>query len=281
MGMTAAEHRAVLRRAVTGRWLRWWLVALLVCLACLALGRWQWGRYDDKADRRDRVEQHYDAAPVPVRDVLGADPVPLDREWTRVEAVGRYLPDDLLVRNRPRGGVYGYEVLRRLELADGTVLAVDRGWVPNSEGGAAVRPDVPAPAEGEVTVTGWVRQGEDSLHREQIAGQLSSINLGEASAEWADEDLLGGYVVRQSESPSASATPADLDAPDTGIGPHLAYAIQWWLAIPAVLGFLWSAVRREVRDTASTESTEPEVTAGGAPPSRRPKKVRIWDEEDG
>ena len=54
---------------------------------------------------------------------------------------------------------------------------------------------------------------------------------------------------------------------DTGTGPHLAYAIQWWLVIPAFWVFLVMALRREARD--------------GAQVGPRPKKVRIWDEEDG
>lgn len=274
-----SETSAVLRRATTWRWVRVWFVALLVALACIALGRWQWGRYEDKADRKDRVEQHYSATAVPVTEVLGAEPVPLDREWTRVEARGEYLPHDLLVRNRPRDGVYGYEVLRRLELSDGSVVVVDRGWIPNSPQGATVRPEVPAPPAGEVTVTGWVKPGEPSLDRDPIEGQLSSINLDEAAAEWDGDQLLGGYVIREAEAPAATQTPADLDAPDVGIGPHMAYAIQWWLVAPAVFGFVWIAVRREERDALTAPAAVGE--AGADPPTPRPKKVRIWDEEDG
>lgn len=281
MGMSVAEHRAVLRRAVTPPWLRWWLVAVLVAVACYYLGQWQWGRYEDKAARADRIERHYAAPAQPVGEVLGASPVPLEREWTRVQARGEYLDGDLLARNRPRDGVYGYEVLSRLELDDGSVLVVDRGWIPNSDEGAEVRPDVPAPPSGQVEVTGWVRQGERSLDRDPIPGQLSSINLAEASQEWGDQALLGGYVVRQQEQPAADPTPLDLDAPDTGTGPHLAYAIQWWLVIPAVFVLIWFFVRREERDAAAAleDAQVPDETTAAPPPRRT--KVRIWDEEDG
>ncbi|WP_233703225.1 SURF1 family cytochrome oxidase biogenesis protein [Janibacter endophyticus] len=252
---------------------------LVVVLASVWLGSWQWDRYEAKAERKDRVEQHYSADPVPVTEVLTSEPVPLAREWTRVEARGEYLPDDLLVRNRPRDGVYGYEVLRRLALEDGSVLVVDRGWVPNSPQGATVRPDVPTPPSGSVTVTGWVKLGEPSLDRDPIEGQLSSINLQEAAAEWGGTSLLGGYVVRQSETPVAAQTPADLDRPDVGIGPHLAYAIQWWLVPPAVVGFVWAAARREKRERLA--SAPAHDRSGAEPFTPRPKKVRVWDEEDG
>ena len=47
----------------------------------------------------------------------------------------------------------------------------------------------------------------------------------------------------------------------------MAYAIQWWLAIPAFWVFLVMALRREAQD--------------GSERTPRTKKVRIWDEEDG
>ena len=264
----SAEHRAVLRRSLTLRWLRWWLVALLVAVGAYVLGQWQWGKYEDRAARADRVERHYEAAPVPVEQVLDDAPVSQDREWTRVEASGRYTGDDLLVRNRPRDGDYGYEVLSRLVLTDGRSLVVDRGWIPFAEGGATVAPDIPPAPEGEVSVLGWVRLGEPSFERDMPPGQVASINLPEVSEAW-DEPVLGGYVVRDIEAGvrEGGGSPLALDRPSTGTGPHLAYAIQWWLVIPAGFAVVWFAVRREEREARGE-------------PRARPVKVRIWDEED-
>ena len=70
----------------------------------------------------------------------------------------------------------------------------------------------------------------------------------------------------QSEDPR-SERPDPLAVPDTDTGPHMAYAIQWWLVIPAGWVFVVLALRREAQEG-----------VGRAP---RPKKVRIWDEEDG
>ncbi|QBF45885.1 SURF1 family cytochrome oxidase biogenesis protein [Janibacter limosus] len=256
----------MLRRALTPRWLGWFAVALVVSIAFVWLGQWQWGRYEDKAARADRIDSHYTATPVPVTEVLSDSPAPVTDEWTRVTATGEYLADEqLLVRNRPLDGAYGYEVLVPLRLTGGQVLLVDRGWVDNSPKGADVAPEVPPAPEGEVTATGWVRLGEKSLGRRMQPGQLASINLQEAAAE-VDGQLLGGYLSLQSEDPTVPR-PAPLEVPDTGTGPHMAYAVQWWLAIPAFWIFLVMALRREVQD--------------GSERSPRPKKVRIWDEEDG
>lgn len=256
----------MLRLALTPRWLGWLAVALVAGLVCLWLGQWQWSKYEDRSARADRVERHYDADPVPATDVLDDRSAPEDVEWTRVRATGSYLADEqVLVRNRPLDGTYGYEVLVPLRLEGGDHLLVNRGWVPNSPKGADIIPEVPPAPEGEVTVTGWVRLAETSLGRDLPAGQVASINRGEVEEE-VGTDLLGGYVSLDEESPEAPR-PDPLEVPDTETGPHLAYAIQWWIVIPAVLVFWAMALRREAQ-------------SGQARPPR-PKKVRIWDEEDG
>lgn len=256
----------MLRLALTPRWLGWLALAVLVALACLWLGQWQWDKYEDRAARADRIEAHYEADPVPATEVLGEDPAAVEDEWTRVTATGEYLTDEqVLVRNRPLDGTYGYEVLLPLRLEGGDHLLVDRGWVPNSPKGADVTPEVPAAPEGEVTITGWVRLGETSLGRDLPSGQVASIHRPEVQEE-VGASLLGGYVSLQSEDPRAER-PEPLEVPDTSTGSHMPYAIQWWLVMPAVLVFWFVALRREAR------------TGGSRPP--REKKVRIWDEEDG
>lgn len=102
----------MLRLALTPRWLGWFLLVVLASLACLWLGQWQWGRYEDRSARAERIESHYEADPVPVTEVLTDDPVAIDDEWTRVRATGTYdTGHQVLVRNRPLDGTYGYEVL--------------------------------------------------------------------------------------------------------------------------------------------------------------------------
>lgn len=256
----------MLRLALTPRWLGWLGLALLVGLVCLWLGQWQWGKYEDRSARADRVEAHYEADPVPATDVLDEGPAPIDIEWTRVKAQGTYLSDEqVVVRNRPLDGTYGYEVLVPLRLEGGEHVLVNRGWVPNSPKGADVVPEVPPAPDGEVTITGWVRIAEPSLGRDLPSGQVASINQSEVEAE-VGTDLLGGYVSLEEESPEAER-PDPLEVPDTDTGPHMPYAIQWWLVIPAVLVFWGMALRREAQ------------SSGPRPP--REKKTRIWDEEDG
>ena len=258
------------------RWIAYLLIAVLFGVIAANLGLWQWHRHEGKVDRRAVVEANYQGTPVPVAEVLTGPGTALthDEQWRRVTATGRYAAaDQLLVRNRPHEGVYGYEVLVPLDLGDGSSLVVDRGWVRNAEDAATV-PDVPPPPEGEVTVTGWLRPSEPDLGRDLPAGQLASIDLPRVQAA-TGSPVLGGYLVLEAESPEV-ARPAALEPPDTGLGSHFAYAIQWWLTVPVGLILVLVMARQTARD----ESGEAAASAGRAPRPRRPAKVRIWDEED-
>jgi cytochrome oxidase assembly protein ShyY1 len=265
----------VVRVLTSRRWLGAFGVALAFAVAAFFLGQWQWHRYEAKSARADRIHSHYDAKPRPVADVLGATPMPLSLDWTRVTMRGRYAAQDtLLVRNRPFDGTYGYEVLVPFEDASGGTVLVDRGWVQNAKTAETLPDVVPAPT-GEVTVTGWLRRGEPSLGKSLPQGQLASINLAEASSQ-VGSPLLGAYVILQVERlPDGAAPdrPTALEAPDTDLGPHQAYAFQWWLGMVAGFVLVWFGARRDYQD--GLEQAAPE----GTPQPR--KKVRIWDEEDG
>jgi cytochrome oxidase assembly protein ShyY1 len=265
----------VVRVLTSRRWLGALGVALAFAVAAFFLGQWQWHRYEAKAARADRINSHYDAKPRPLADVLGTTPMPLSLDWTRVTMQGRYAAEHtLLVRNRPFDGTYGYEVLVPfVDTAGGTVL-VDRGWVQNAKTAETLPDVVPAPT-GEVTVTGWLRRGEPSLGKSLPPGQLASINLAEASSQ-VGTPLLGAYLILEVErlpDGTAPARPTALEAPDTDLGPHQAYAFQWWLGMVAGFVLVWFGARREYREGVAAASPE------GTPEPRR--KVRIWDEEDG
>ena len=273
----------MLKVVISRRWLTALAVAAIFAVACVYLGRWQWSRHEDKAARAERINSHYFASPVPLSNVLpGSDAIlPPAKEWSRVSATGRYAaPSLMLVRNRPNNGVFGYEVVVPLELADGTSLLVDRGWIPN--GRSAAEPSkVPATPAGVVTVTGWLRLGEPSLKRQMPAGRLASINLAETRAQ-TGASLYGAYLIMGGEvGPPGEqiVRPQALEEPDTGEGPHLAYALQWWLAAPVGFALIFVGVRREHLE--GFKPTQP--PRDGAPVPSTPlkaKKTRIWDEED-
>ena len=251
------------------RWLTALAVAAIFAVACVFLGRWQWHRHEDKTARAQRINSHYFASPVPLARAMSRPDAALPRaqEWTLVTATGRYAAQSLmLVRNRPDRGVSGYEVVVPLELAGGASLLVDRGWIPNGPS-ATEPPAAPPTPAGDITVTGWLRLGEPSLGRTPRPGQLASINLAEARAQ-TGTPLYGAYLIARDEAGSPGqriVRPQELEKPDTGQGPHLAYALQWWLAAPVGFALVLVGARREHLERYELP---------------RAKKTRIWDEED-
>jgi cytochrome oxidase assembly protein ShyY1 len=265
------------------RWIGALALATLFAVVAVLLGNWQYSRHQEKAERRDVAESNYDAAPVPVGEVLASpqDDLGSAQEWVRVTATGRYLADEeVLVRNRPHQGVYGYDVLVPLELdaaatsaprtAGPLTLVVDRGWVRNAED-AATLPRVPSPPAGEVEVTGWLRSSEEDLQRDLPPGQVASINVPEVE-EAIDRTALPAYLVLESESPAPQQRPAAAEPPDLGVGVHFAYALQWWLTAPAGLVLVLVMARREHRESMAETA--------GSPREPRVRRSRIWDEED-
>ncbi len=278
----AGVWRPLLTRLFTPRWLGASAAALAFFGLCLFLGDWQYGRHEGRVANAERVQRHYTSDPVALDTALppGSTGLPADDEWRRVSASGTYDPAaQLMARNRPQNTVYGYEVLVPLALDDGTAVLVDRGWVKNAER-ADILPQVPAAPSGPVTVTGWLRPGEPPVGEGMPPGQLASINLDRAAAA-TGHSLRRAYLVMESEddgSGSAPPRPGPLLPPDTGLGVHFAYALQWWGA--SVVGFVivFVYLRREVRDELADSAEGRPVPAAARTP--KPKKVRIWDEED-
>ncbi len=274
---------------------RGWALGLVAVLAfglgCLGLGQWQFGRHQDKVLRNQRIDDNYASSPVALPEVLAGPTTSLspDRLWRPVRLQGRYLVGDtVVVRNRPFHGAFGYEVLVPLQLADGTAVMVDRGWIPNGDKGSA--PDsVPAAPTGPVELVARLRLGEPDLGRAPIPGQASSIDLTEL-AQRLHLTLYQAYGVLAQESPAPSPAPVLLARPDEDLGPHLAYAVQWWafaLAGPVLFG---RALDREAGLRAGpggsgsggsqSGGSDPRgPTSGGLRPATGSRRRRPSDEE--
>ena len=233
------------------RWLRLIAAALAVAAACVALGFWQLDRFDQKRARSDLVHANVAAEPVAPDALLTVGrPLPQQQQWRRVQARGRYdEAHQLLVRNRPFEGATGYYVLTPLVTDSGPALLVNRGWV---RAGATARtlPQVPAAPTGLVTVIARLRQSEPSDHKvAPLSGQVRRIDVPAISTT-TPYDVYGGYGELVKQRPAPVTSPAALPEPDPGLGPHLAYAFQWWVFAVIALGGVVVLARREARESA-------------------------------
>ncbi|KQX66584.1 hypothetical protein ASD06_04255 [Angustibacter sp. Root456] len=282
------------RRDVSGFWLRHrqtvgvWVLAVLVALACVALGRWQWHRFHDKHDRKQLVQRNYDAPPVPLSQLISSPDAafPPGVQWRQARVKGRYdVAATTLVRNRPHdvGGspTFGYEVLVPLVLDDGSALLVDRGWIPNGTAGSAPgeRPDaVPAPPSGPVEVVVRLRPSEPRRPQRTRPGQVGSIAVSQV-AQLTGLRLYPGYGALVSETPAPAKPLTSLHPPqlDGGEGINASYAVQWWIfAVLALLFPLWLRRRRAAEADGEGQPVGPDAHLATSVPRRR----RIWDDED-
>ena len=134
------------------------LVGIVLAVVCTFLGRWQWDRHVWRDGAIAVVEGNWSADPVPLDTVLPSPDAPLtDADvWQRVSVVGHYATEGtVLLRNRPVDGTPAYHVLVPFVVEDasagtatdpthaGSVLVVDRGWVPPGQDGSV---DVTPPA---------------------------------------------------------------------------------------------------------------------------------------
>ena len=276
----------VLKRLMQPKWIGGLLLATLFAIACFYLGQWQWSRYEAKAERNATLDRNYAAEPVAFGDVVGGEGILPGADWSRVELTGTYAPEQLYVRNRPNGGVYGYEILGVLQTTDAGAVIVDRGWVRNSPEGAAVLPDVDPVPGGEVTVVGWVRPYENSLGRDLPEQQVASIAVRDLTNE-TGQPLAAAFVRADSEFVGASAAGEEIESdlvplepPDRALGPHQAYAIQWWITMALGYAFVILGVRRELREEEDVRDPEAAAERRRLKAAKKQQKVSRWDEED-
>jgi cytochrome oxidase assembly protein ShyY1 len=251
-------------------------------VACVFLGRWQWGRHEGKLAMAHQIDTSYDAPAVPLARLL-PDPaaaLPPTQEWRPVRERGVYLPSGgVVVRNRPNAdGEFGYEVVVPFRLLSGPVLLVDRGWIPNGASGA--RPDaVPAPPPGEVTIVARLRPSDAPSDTTPPPGQAERIDVPGLTAPLKLPAVTHAYAILASEDPAPAAAPAVLPRPDEDLGPHLAYAIQWWLGAVVVYVLLGVYARAEAQRRAGGRH-EPAAASEPKPaPGRRSRRSELTDEE--
>jgi cytochrome oxidase assembly protein ShyY1 len=261
-GTGTVSAGSMYRFLLTPKWLAFHLLVLVGIVTMVNLGLWQLRRLDERQERNAAVASRVDLPPAPLDEVLvdGADPD--DLRWRPVTASGRYLPDEqLVVVNRSQHGLAGEIVVTPLHLEDGRVLLVSRGFVPLDQ-------PVAAAPTGDVVVTGRLQPSQ-----ERRTGGLSDAPTGDlAEAQRVDierltpqlpGDVVPMYVeLTSSQPPEATPYPEPLTLPDLTDGPHLSYAVQWFIfAIAVAVGWVLA-----VRKSISTRRAAARRAAAGAAP---------------
>jgi surfeit locus 1 family protein len=224
-----------------GRWLVGHVLVLVLAALFVRLGFWQLSRHSEKRDRRDMANARLHQPPTDLRDVEVADGV-----FRLVRLTGSYDAfHQVDVRNRTQSGTAGVWVLTPLRTTDGDLVVVNRGFVSNRE-------PIAAPPAGRVTVTGILQasQRRGGLGpKDKEGGTLSELNRVDIARldQQVPGDLYPLWVQLTAQVPPPGEVPVPLPPPELGLGPHLAYAGQWFIF--ALIGLIgWPLVlRRNVR----------------------------------
>jgi cytochrome oxidase assembly protein ShyY1 len=227
------------------------LAALTIAFSLLfwRLGLWQWHRYEDRRETRQTVEEATAQDPAPLGQLLSATrPLDTGAANRSVDVTGSYDPTRQLLQRNPDGRS-GYEVLTPLHLDSGQTLVIDRGYV----GASATTSGQPAsdvtPPSGAVDAVVRLEPFDTSSGRDAPTGQTYDV-----TAEAFGSRVLPAYGQLVSQDPAPPTNIELPEAPSTSLGPHLFYAIQWWLFIGiALIGYVL-LLRHQALDEASADA---------------------------
>lgn len=252
------------------RWIGFHLLVAGAVVLMLNLGFWQLRRLDERQEFNATVEERIEADAVPLTELLaepGFDPD--GAEWRAVTASGTYLPGQILVFNRSQDGRAGDNVLTALQIDDGPILLVNRGFVPL---GADI-PDAPATA---VEVLGRARPSQERGRgglTDATDGPVTEVRRIEIAriAPQFDGDVAPIYLDLAASVPAvAPGDPVPVPPPELNSGPHLSYAIQWFIFSGCVLIGWVLAVRRSIgkrrREQAELTVAADGPATGDSPP---------------
>lgn len=209
----------------------WLMVLSLTAIALLiALGVWQVERRAWKLALIDRVEQRVHAAAQPVPSPASWPAVTAaNDEYRHVAVAGRFLHDrETLVQAVTEEGP-GYWVLTPLRRDDGTLVLVNRGFVPSERRDASTRQD--GNPQGPVEISGLLRMTEPK-------GGFFRTNVPQHN-RWYSRDVAAIAAARGLDHVAPFFIDADAGS-QSGSGPiggltvirfpnnHLIYALTWF-----------------------------------------------------
>jgi cytochrome oxidase assembly protein ShyY1 len=233
-----------------------WIAALLfvatVVVVFIALGNWQLSRHREVMLDNQIYSTRISAEPTDLADMLTAAGPSIDSlEYRRAAVEGAFDPaDEVLVRNQVNNGVAGFHVVTPFRFGDATIL-VNRGWVPLALDTPPV--DGAPPPEGTVDVELLLRASQPipAIGQIEPEGELDVINridLERLSRQFGHLAPVWGQLVAPADP---ERYPIVLEMPTfDDNGPHLAYAVQWYLfALTTVVGSAF-LIRSTARKTA-------------------------------
>jgi surfeit locus 1 family protein len=221
-------------------------------IVLLGLGTWQVQRLYEKREQIAERTVRTTAAPV----ALPAAGTPLsavvlaDLDFRHGAATGVFLHErEMYLAARTMEGSVGYQIVTPLQEADGSVVLVNRGWVPEAAKDPAKRPQ--GQVGGSVTVDGairapglqhWLQPDNEPARNIWFWSDLQAMA---AHADIAPERMVPVFL-EAGPAPNPGGVPIGGQTKVNLPNDHLQYAITWY-ALAAGLAVIYVLYHRQPR----------------------------------
>jgi cytochrome oxidase assembly protein ShyY1 len=220
------------------KWLLSHLLVVVLIFAMAMLGLWQLRRLDEKRTLNDQITSRADEPAVDVETLIFDDPDEV--EFRHISAEGSYLPgEDTRVTNRSVDGTAGDWIVSILELDDGAMVAVNRGFIPRSQ---IPQTDTYATPIGDIELLGYLQdsisggvQGVPEAALSEAPPEMNRLDIGLVESI-SGVELSPMWIQIASSNTSGDLAPVPVPLPDPGEGNHMAYAVQWFLFTAIAVG---------------------------------------------
>ena len=245
------------------RWILIHLALATLTATMVFLGFWQLNRLDQKQATNRNVIARTALPPVDIGDLFKSASTSLSFEelqWRVVTAQGTYLAGEAVtIINRSQDATAGYSPVTPFLLDNGSVVFVNRGFVPLAQ-------PTPAPTTGSVVLKGYLRTSQtrtllgavDSTDPTTVEFHRLDLDL---LAQRMDKPTLPMYVQLMEQTPALNSPwPAPTQLPELTEGSHFSYAMQWWFfSLVSLTG--WIVVSRRALRTRSSQDVALEQTS--------------------
>lgn len=209
------------------KWMAAHVLVLLLLVTFLLAGTWQFGRHQKRIDRNEVVLDRADAVLIEIGDLFEPQDI---FEFRLVQLNGSWsTSDSVLIRNRSHQDMAGCHLAIPLAVSSNEGVLVVAGWL-NEPLCDIDRLEVPT---GDVSLVGRVRltQTRGAIGaRDRADGVIRTLARTDVARvdQQVALSLAPVYVELITSNPSVAEAVA-VDPPPTDLGPHLAYAVQWFL----------------------------------------------------